>query len=201
MYRTIFFFINACETRVALPLTVYKRRKCAVTQPHWRPVNSTVKVTKTVSKAFDAFKGHYVALSGYYFALQCRNSAIFAVCKRCANAGFACMCEQKFISQKLGIALVLQCDNWQADSSICGRSAVIFTVYIHGSKNKKKMQFLMVALSWQTTKPVSKICGSSCGDWIWNRRAKRLQSFCGFLRFFKLLGLRWTVIFPLPMFF
>ena len=42
-------------------------------------------------------KGFFCALGTLFCALV-RKEAIFAVCKRCANEGFACMCKEKWFS-------------------------------------------------------------------------------------------------------
>ena len=51
---------------------------------------------KHVSPMGDYFtpKGHFFALGPVFCALV-REEAIFVVCKRCANKGFACMCKEK----------------------------------------------------------------------------------------------------------
>ena len=127
---------------------------------------------------------HYKRIGSLFRALV-QEEAISAVCKRCVYEGFAFMCNETFISQKSRQPSFCG-DKWHADSSMRGRSALTVTVYIHCPKNEEKMQFLLVTLSWQTTEPVSRICSSSCGDWTWNRRTKRLQPF---LRFSGLLGI------------
>ena len=75
-------------------------------------LNSTVKATKTVCQAFYQIlrsiktrftqrrlfytQGPFFCALGPLFCALVRDEAIFAVCKRCANEGFACMCKEKY---------------------------------------------------------------------------------------------------------
>ena len=72
-------------------------------------LNSTVKATETVCQAFYHIlrsiktrftqgrlfytQGPFFCARGPLFCALVREEAIFAVCKRCANEGFACMCK------------------------------------------------------------------------------------------------------------
>ena len=80
-------------------------------------LNSTVKTTETVCRAFYHIlrpiktrftqgrlcytQGPFFYALGPLFCALVREEAIFAVCKRCANEGFACMCKENDLLKKM----------------------------------------------------------------------------------------------------
>ena len=110
------FLYKFMRTRVGSPLTdianapqvnftrQFSTRRCKHSN-HQCPqaaLNSTVKATETVCQAFYHIlrsinpRAFFCAL-GLLFCALVREEAIFAVCKRCANEGFTCMCKEKSI--------------------------------------------------------------------------------------------------------
>ena len=85
-------------------LTVYRRRKYAIIQPHSTPVNikaySTVDATKTVvqiilrSSKILCTQGSLFCTLGLLFCALMREGAISTVYKRFATEGFACTCKE-----------------------------------------------------------------------------------------------------------
>ena len=126
MYRSIFFFTNSCEPELAHRLQTSKMRRTlldscqhddidivtvSIARRRWtaplKPRRPRVKhfttfyaLLKHVSPKGDYFtpKGHFFCTLGPLFCTLVREEAIFAVCKRCANEGFACMCKEKTFS-------------------------------------------------------------------------------------------------------
>ena len=127
------------ESRIWESVTLFPRSR------RYGALYSTVKATKTLGKAFDALVKHFTPKGRYcvpYRAIILRTDAgrgYFRCCKWCENEGLACMCKEKFISQKISRHQPSFCgDKWQADSSMHARSsAVIQTVYIHCPKNEE----------------------------------------------------------------
>ena len=125
MYRIIFFFTNSCEPELAHRLQTSKMRRNSnsldscqhddinivtvnVARRRWtaplKPRRPCVKLFTTfyallkhVSPEGDYFtpKGHFLPPKA--IILPFCPKAIFAVCKRCANGGFACMCKEKIV--------------------------------------------------------------------------------------------------------
>ena len=87
-------------------------------------MNSTVKATETMCQAFYHIlrsiktrftrgrlfytQGPFFCALGPLFCALVREEAIFAVCKRCANEGFACMCKEKYSNVLRHIVIVGQ---------------------------------------------------------------------------------------------
>ena len=130
MYRTIFFFTNSCEPELAHRLQTSKMHRnstsldscqhddinivtISVARRRWtaplRPRRPCVKhfttfyaLLKHVVPKGDYFtpKGHFFCTLGPLFCALVREEAIFAVCKRCANEGFTCMCKENKCSTR-----------------------------------------------------------------------------------------------------
>ena len=124
MYRTIFFFTNSREPELAHRLQTSKMRRnltsldscqhddinivtVSVARRRWtaplKPRRPCVKhfttfyaLLKHVSPKGELFytQGPFFCSLGPLFCALVREKAIFAVCKRCANEGFACMCKE-----------------------------------------------------------------------------------------------------------
>ena len=93
MYRIIFFFTNSCEPELAHRLRTSCGHTETVCQAFYHILRST-KTRCTQGRLFYTQGRLFCALEPLFCALV-REEAIFAVCKRCANEGFACICKEK----------------------------------------------------------------------------------------------------------
>ena len=115
MYRTIFFFTISCEPELAYRLQTSKMRRNSTSLGRYQHDDINIVTVSVVRRGWTAslnprrpcvehFTTFYALLKhvspkGDYFTPFSRSveEAIFAVCKRCANEGFACMCKEKYI--------------------------------------------------------------------------------------------------------
>ena len=90
------FFTNSCEPELAHRLQTSKMRSEAaetVCQAFYHILRS-VKTRFTRGRLFYT-QGPFFCALGPLFCALVREEAIFSVCTRCANEGFACMCKVK----------------------------------------------------------------------------------------------------------
>ena len=64
----------------------------------------SIKTLFTQGRLFYTQRPFFCALGSLFCALV-REEAIFAVCKRCANEGFACMCKEKIFKKSTTLTL------------------------------------------------------------------------------------------------
>ena len=141
MYRTIFFFTNSCEPELAHRLQTSKMRRnqtslkscqyddiniVTVGVARWR-WTAPLKPRRPCVKHFTTFKrsiqtrftqgrlfytqGSFFCALGLLFCALVREEAIFAVCNRCANEGFACMCEENVFFWNCCTNFCFSCQN------------------------------------------------------------------------------------------
>ena len=132
-------------------------------------ISRSIKTRFIQGRLFYTHEPFICALGPLFCALM-REEAIFAVCKRCANEGFACICKENIFNQILVKKLFFRCILY---GKFCQNDLMKIVEYI-----SKHSCFPNVTnmLQWQLIPSLSgeKI---SCQKCFWE---KRLQNHVGF---------------------